>query len=90
MALQALDLATTYVALAAGAHEANPALRGFLFTPAAPVLKAFALVFLAILIIRSTARGWPAPARLLIVARLIVLIYLGIVANNLLLALRSH
>ncbi len=86
--LQAMDLGTTYLAMARGAREANPILRDFLFTPAAPVLKALALAFLATLIVRSANRGRPAPVRLLAVTRLIVVIYLGIVANNVLLILR--
>jgi len=86
--LQAMDLATTYLALARGAHEANPILRDFLFTPALPVLKALALAFLAALIVRSANWGRPAPVRLLAVTRLIVVIYIGIVANNALLILR--
>ena len=48
-------------------------------------LKAVALAFLATLIVRSANRGLPAPVRLLAVTRLIVVIYLGIVANNALL-----
>lgn len=89
--LQALDLATTYVALATRqAHEGNPIFRGLLFTPGAPVFKVFALVFLAILIVRSTNWEMPAPGRLLTVTRLIVLFYLGIVANNVILLLRAH
>jgi uncharacterized protein DUF5658 len=89
-ALQAMDLGTTMAVVAAGAHEANPVLRGLLFTPVAPVLKAAPLVFLAILIVRSTKRGRPAPARLLIATRLTVLIYLAIVSNNLILILRAR
>jgi uncharacterized protein DUF5658 len=88
--LQAMDLATTYLALARGAHEGNPILRDFLFTPAVPVLKALALAFLATLIVRSASWGRPAPVRLLAVTRLIVVIYIGIVANNALLILRVH
>src|SRR5690348_9294963 len=88
--LQAMDLETTYLALARGAREANPMLRHFLFTPVAPVLKALALVFLAILIVRSVNWGRPAPVRLLAVTRLIIVIYFGIIANNALLILRVH
>ena len=88
--LQAMDLATTYLALASGAREANPILRDFLFTPALPVLNVLALAFLATLIVRSAIRGRPAPVRLLAVTRLIVVIYIGIVANNILLILRGH
>lgn len=88
--LQALDLLTTYLALAGGAREGNPMLRGLMFTPLAPVLKALALVFLAILIVRSVNWGRPLPARLLVTTRLIVLIYLVVVANNALLILRTH
>lgn len=88
--LQALDLATTYLALAGGAREGNPVLRGLMFTPVAPILKALALVFLAALIVRSVNWGWPLPARLLATTRLIVVIYIGVVAHNALLILRTH
>lgn len=88
--LQALDLLTTYLALAGGAREGNPMLRGLMFTPIAPVLKALALVFLAILIVRSVNWGRPLPARLLVTTRLIVLIYLVVVANNVSLILRTR
>lgn len=88
--LQALDLLTTYLAVAGGAREGNPMLRGLMFTPIAPVLKALALVFLAVLIVRSVNRGRPLPARLLATTRLIVLIYLVVVANNALLILRTR
>jgi len=88
VSLQAMDLATTYMALAAGAREGNPVLSGLLFTPAAPLFKAFAVVFLAILVVHSTTRGRPAPARLLVATRIIVLVYFAIVVNNTLLALR--
>jgi hypothetical protein len=88
--LQLADIASTYIALAAGAREGNVALRGLLHTPAIFVTKAFALVFLAILVVRSTTSGRPAPRRLLIATRAIALIYLAIVANNMILALRLH
>ena len=88
--LQAMDLATTYAALAKGAHEGNPALRGLLFTPVAPALKSLALVFFAILIVRSTNRGRPAPERLLAACRFVALIYLLIVANNVFLVMRGR
>jgi hypothetical protein len=88
--LQAMDLVTTYLALASGAHEGNPALRGILFTPLAPLIKAFPLVFLAILIVRGTTRGRPAPARLLTAARVIASLYLLIVANNVALIAGVH
>ena len=88
--LQVVDLATTYFAIVTRvAHEGNPFLTGVLFTPDAPILKAFALVFLAILIVRSTSGGRPAPARLLIAVRVIVVLYLAIVLNNVI-VLRPH
>lgn len=88
--LQAMDLATTYVALAKGGREGNPVLRDLLFSPAAPLLKAIALVVLAILIVLSTNRHRHAPASLLTVTRWIVFIYIGIVANNIIVVRRLH
>jgi hypothetical protein len=41
-------------------------------------------------VVRSTTSGRPAPRRLLIATRAIALIYLAIVANNMILALRLH
>lgn len=88
--LQVVDLATTYFAIVTKvAHEGNAFLTGLVFTPLAPVLKAFALVFLAILIVRSTNGGRPAPARLLVAARVTVVLYLAIVLNNVI-VLRPH
>jgi Domain of unknown function (DUF5658) len=86
--LQVMDLATTYIALTKGAREGNPALSSLLFTPAAPLLKVIALAGLAILIVLSTNWGRPAPARVLTAARLIVLVYVGIVANNIIIVCR--
>ena len=86
--LQAMDLGTTYLALQTGAVEGNPAFRGLLFTPAAPLLKIIALIFFAILIIRGTTRGRPAPGHLLMATRLLAVVYLAIVANNLLIIAR--
>ena len=83
-----MDLGTTYLALQTGAVEGNPAFRGLLFTPAAPLLKIIALIFFAILIIRGTTRGRPAPGHLLMATRLLALVYLAIVANNLLIIAR--
>ena len=85
-----MDLGTTYLALASGAVEGNPAFRGLLFTPAAPLLKVFALIFLALLIVRGTSRGRPTPEHLLIAARLLSIVYLAIVANNVILIARFH
>lgn len=86
--LQAMDLITTYLALQTGAVEGNPAFRGVLFTPAAPLLKIAALIFFAMLIIRGTTRGRPTPEHLLIAVRLLALVYLAIVANNILIIAR--
>jgi hypothetical protein len=88
--LQAMDLVTTYLALASGAHEGNPALRAILFTPLAPLIKAFPLILLAILIVRGTTRGRPAPAHLLTATRVLASVYLVIVANNVALIARFH
>jgi hypothetical protein len=87
--LQAADLATTYRAFSTGAgHEGNLVLRGLELTPAAPVLKVFALIFLALLIIRSTRHGVPAPRRLLILTSTTLVAYTLIVVNNILVLLR--
>lgn len=86
--LQAMDLITTYLALETGAVEGNPAFRGLLFTPAAPLLKIAALIFFAMLIIRGTTRGRPTPEHLLIAIRLLALVYVAIVANNILIIAR--
>ena len=87
--LQAADLTTTYWAFSTGtAHEGNVILRGLELTPAAPVLKVFALVFLALLIIRSTGHGVPAPRRLLILTSTTLVAYTLVVLNNVLVLLR--
>jgi uncharacterized protein DUF5658 len=87
--LQAADLVTTYWAFSTRAgHEGNLLLRGLELTPAAPVLKVFALVFLALLIIRSTGHGVPAPHRLLILTSACLVTYTLIVLNNVLVLLR--
>ena len=87
--LQAADLATTYWAFSTRAgHEGNLLLRGLELTPAAPVLKVFALIFLALLIIRSTGHGVPAPRRLLILTSSTLAIYTLIVLNNIIVLLR--
>jgi hypothetical protein len=87
--LQAVDLATTYWGFASGlGREGNVLLRGLELTPAAPVLKVFALIFLALLIIRSTRHGVPAPRRLLIVTSTTLVFYTLIVLNNVLVLLR--
>jgi uncharacterized protein DUF5658 len=89
--LQAMDLATTYLALAGGGtREGNPAFRRLLFTPAAPLIKGFVLVFFAILIVSSTNRGRPAPGHLLIASRVLVILYLIIVGHNVTLAMRFY
>jgi len=86
--LQAADLFTTYLALETGAVEGNPAFRGLLFTPAAPLLKIAVLIFFAMLIIRGTTRGRPTPEHLLIATRLLAVVYLAIVGNNILIIAR--
>lgn len=87
--LQAADLGTTYWAFSSGAgREGNVVLRGLELTPAAPVLKVFALIFLALLIIRSTRRGVPAPRRLLILTSTTLVAYTLIVVNNVRVLLR--
>ncbi len=87
--LQAADLATTYWAFSAGrGHEGNVLLRGLELTPAAPVLKVFALIFLALLIIRGTGHGVPAPRRLLILTSTTLAAYTLIVLNNIIVLLR--
>jgi Domain of unknown function (DUF5658) len=78
-----LDLITTYEFLADGAREGNVFLRELILTPMAPVLKAFALVFLAILVVRSIDHGRPAPHRLRLAMWFIVGIYTLVLANNL-------
>lgn len=88
LVLQAGDLASTYLALGAGAREGNVILRGVLYTPGIVVAKACALLFLAALIVRSTTLGRPAPRRLLVGARVIAVAYLAIVTNNLIVAAR--
>jgi hypothetical protein len=86
--LQLLDLITTYEFLADGAHEGNIFLRELILTPAVPVLKAFALVFLAILVVRSVDRGRPAPEHLRAAMWFIAAVYVLVVANNLIILLR--
>ncbi len=80
--LQLLDLVTTYRVIGSGGREGNLLMRAVILTPMAPLLKAFALVFLALLILGSRARGRPAPHRLIIVSCGLVAIYVLIVMNN--------
>ena len=83
VALQAVDLLTTYEFLATGkAREGNVFMRSVILTPLAPVLKAFALVFLATLIVGSITRGRPAPHRLMVVMWAMFAAYVLIVLNN--------
>ncbi len=82
-ALQVVDLGTTYAVLSAGGREGNPFMRDFILTPIAPVLKAFALVFLAALIVGSSTRGRPAPDRLRVALWTILGVYVVLVLNNL-------
>ncbi len=83
--LQAADLLTTYLALASGhAHEGNAFVRELIATPIAPVLKGSAILFLGGLMVLSTKYGWPKPRLLFTAVGVIVLVYVGIVANNLL------
>ena len=87
--LQAADQATTYWAFSTGAgREGNIVLRGLELTPAAPVLKALAMIFLALLIVRSTRRGVPAPRRLLILTSTTLVAYILILLNNVRVLLR--
>jgi hypothetical protein len=81
--LQVGDLATTYTILSAGGREGNILMRTIILTPTAPVLKATALLVLAILIVSSTGRGWPAPRRLFIATQVIFAFYTVVVLNNL-------
>ena len=81
--LQASDLGTTYVILSSGGREGNILMRTIILTPAAPLLKAVALLILAALIISSTELGWPSPRRLIAAAGIICALYLVIVLNNL-------
>ncbi|MDR7419358.1 MAG: DUF5658 family protein [Armatimonadota bacterium] len=85
--LQVLDLITTYEFLVDGAHEGNVFLRELILTPAVPVLKAFALVFLAILVIRSVDHGRPPRRRLRAAMWFILAVYVLIVVNNALILL---
>jgi hypothetical protein len=81
--LQAVDLVTTYKVLSSGGYEGNFFMRKVILTPMAPLLKTLALIFFALLIIGSTARGRPSPRRLTFVAYGLVALYLVIVINNL-------
>ena len=80
--LQAVDLITTYVVLSMGGREGNLFMRKVILTPMAPLLKTLALIFFALLIIGSTARGRPSPQRLTLVAFGLVALYLLVVINN--------
>ncbi len=82
-ALQAIDLFTTYQVISLGGREGNVFMRKVILTPMAPLLKTLALIFFALLIIGSTARGRPAPHRLTFVAFGLVALYLVVVINNL-------
>ncbi len=81
-ALQVVDLGTTYAVLSAGGREGNPFMREVILTPMAPVLKAFALVFLAALIVGSVTRGRPAPHRLRVAMWIVFGVYAVLVLNN--------
>ncbi len=82
-ALQAVDLLTTYEFLSTGkAREGNLFMKSVILTPMAPVLKAFALVFLATLIVGSVTRGRPAPRRLMVAMWVIFAAYIVIALNN--------
>jgi hypothetical protein len=85
--LQVADLITTYEFLAEGAHEGNVFLRELILTPTVPVLKAFALVFLALLVVRSIDHGRPAPRHLRLAMWFVLAIYTLVVANNLVILL---
>lgn len=90
-ALQAVDLLTTYEFLATGkAREGNIFMKSVILTPMAPVLKAFALIFLATLIVGSLTRGRPKPRRLMITMWIIFAVYVVIVLNNLYIILSPH
>ena len=80
--LQVADLVTTYRILSAGGREGNILMREVVLTPMAPVLKAFALVFLATLIVGSNGRGRPAPHRLAVAMWVIFAAYVVTVLNN--------
>jgi len=80
--LQAVDLVTTYKVLSLGGHEGNVFMRKVILTPMAPLLKTLALIFFALLIIGSSARGRPSPQRLTVVAIGLVALYLLVVINN--------
>jgi uncharacterized protein DUF5658 len=80
--LQAIDLITTYGVLSLGGREGNFFMRKVILTPMAPLLKTLALIFFALLIIGSTARGRPSPQRLTLVAFGLVALYLLVVINN--------
>lgn len=81
--LQVLDLITTYELLIDGGREGNIFLRELILTPAVPVVKALALAFLAILVVRSIDHGRPAPQRLRTAMWFIITFYVLVVANNL-------
>lgn len=81
--LQLVDLVTTYEFLATGkGREGNVFMKSFIHTPMAPVLKAFALIFLATLIVGSMTRGRPAPHRLMVMMWVILAAYVVIALNN--------
>ena len=80
--LQVVDLITTYRVLSLGGREGNFFMRKVILTPMAPLLKTLALIFFALLIIGSTARGRPSPQRLTLVAFGLVALYLLVVINN--------
>lgn len=82
-ALQAIDLLTTYEFLSTGkAREGNIFVKSVILTPIAPLLKAFALVFLATLVVRSLTYGRPAPRRLMIAMWVIFAAYVVVTLNN--------
>ena len=81
-ALQIVDLASTYLIITRGGREGNIFMRDVIHTPLAPVVKGFALLFLAGLIVSSRQRGRPAPHRLTMITWLILGIYVVTVLNN--------
>lgn len=87
VALQIADLASTQLLLASGrAHEGNAFVERVLSVPGAPLLlKAAPIFFLSGLIVLSVRRGWPSPGRLLVTICVIMVVYVGVVANNVLL-----
>lgn len=80
--LQAIDLATTYLILLLGGREGNIFMRRMILTPVAPLAKALALVFFAVLIMRASSRGRPSPSRLIVAAYVVIAAYTVVTVNN--------